>query len=267
MAEDYKSSIKKKMLAGLFVTFPLALSVLAVVWLFRILDGILGGVLYRLLGRQYPGLGLVLSLFVIYIFGTLATTVLGKKILDRLERFMLRLPVFKSFYSTFKQLGDAFSPENRSAFKKFVIVEYPREGVHSFGFLTKECSIQGRSGGRDWSTNPAGGAENAQCHYTVYIPTNNLYLGDVRLFPKDQVILTDISIEEGIKILLSAGIAAPNLIIREDMTHITHIIRAPATGRIAPGLTPAGKTAPDMAPAAESSAAPGEPAAVLKENP
>ncbi len=251
MAEDYKSSIKKKMLAGLFVTFPLALSILAVVWLFRILDGILGGVLYRLLGRQYPGLGLVLSLFVIYIFGTLATTVLGKKMLDRLERFMLRLPVFKSFYSTFKQLGDAFSPENRSAFKKFVIVEYPREGVHSFGFLTKECSIQGR---RDLS---AGGGENRQCHYTVYIPTNNLYLGDVRLFPKDQVILTDISIEEGIKILLSAGIAAPNLIIREDMTHVTHIIKVPASG----------KTAPDLSPAVDGSPVPGEPAAVLKENP
>ena len=261
MAEDYKSSIKKKMLAGLFVTFPLALSILAVVWLFRILDGILGGVLYKLIGRQYPGLGLILSLFVIYIFGTLATTVLGKKMLDRLEGFMLRLPVFKSFYSTFKQLGDAFSPENRSAFKKFVIVEYPREGVHSFGFLTKECSIQGR---RDLS---AGDNENRQCHYTVYIPTNNLYLGDVRLFPKDQVILTDISIEEGIKILLSAGIAAPNLIIREDMTHITHVIKAPAAGRIAPISRPAVGAAPGFAPAADSAPAPGDPAHVLKGNP
>ncbi len=259
MAEDYKSSIKKKMLAGLFVTFPLALSILAVVWLFRILDGILGGVLYRLIGRQYPGLGLVLSLFVIYIFGTLATTVLGKKMLDRLEHFMLRVPVFKSFYSTFKQLGDAFSPENRSAFKKFVIVEYPREGVHSFGFLTKECSIQGRQG--------SAAGDGAQCHYTVYIPTNNLYLGDVRLFPKDQVILTDISIEEGIKILLSAGIAAPNLIIREDMTHVTHVIKAPAAGRIAPISPPAGRPAPGFATAADSEPLSGDPAHALKENP
>ncbi|MHB8174760.1 MAG: DUF502 domain-containing protein [Nitrospirota bacterium] len=243
MAEDYKSSIKKKMLAGLFVTFPLALSILAVIWLFRILDGILGGVLDRVLGHHYTGLGLILSLLVIYAFGTLATTVLGKKILDRLERLMLHLPVFKSFYSTFKQLGDAFSPENRSAFKKFVIVEYPRVGVHSFGFLTKECSIQGRQDG------PNVGGESAQCHYTVYIPTNNLYLGDVRLFRKDQVILTDISIEEGIKILLSAGIAAPNLIIREDMTHVTHIIKAPlAAGKIAAGPPATDQTAPNSAP-------------------
>jgi uncharacterized membrane protein len=236
MAEDYKSSIKKKMLAGLFVTFPLVLSILAVVWLFKILDGILGGEIYKLLGREYPGLGLILSLLVIYAFGTLATTVLGKKLLDRFEHFMLRLPVFKSFYSTFKQLGDAFSPENRSAFKKFVIVQYPREGVHAFGFLTKECSIQNSNGDKE-------------CHYTVYIPTNNLYLGDVRLFKKDQVILTDISIEEGIKILLSAGIAAPSLIIREDMTHITHIIKAPSKTPCAPDVPETPSVTPAIGPA------------------
>ncbi len=146
MGDDYKSSIKKKMLAGLFVTLPLVLSILAVVWLFQILDGILGGEIYKLLGREYPGLGLILSLLVVYAFGTLATTVLGKKILDRFEHLILHVPVFKSFYSTFKQLGDAFSPENRSAFKKFVIVQYPREGVHSFGFLTKECTSRTATG-------------------------------------------------------------------------------------------------------------------------
>lgn len=242
MAEDYKSSIKKKMLAGLFVTFPLVLSILAVVWLFKMLDGILGGEIYNLLGRQYTGLGFILSLLIVYASGTLATTVFGKKLLARFEHLVLRVPVFKSFYSTFKQLGDAFSPENRSAFKKFVIVQYPREGVHSFGFLTKECSIQNSNG------------EKA-CHYTVYIPTNNLYLGDVRLFNKDQVILTDISIEEGIKILLSAGIAAPSLIIREDMNHITHIIKgspasaapaAPEVPETPPAVTPAIGPAPTV---------------------
>jgi len=108
MADDYKSSIKKKMLAGLFVTFPLVLSVLAVVWLFKILDGILGVEIYKLLGREYPGLGLILSLLVIYTFGTLATTVLGKKMLDRFERFMLRLPVFKILFSNFYILGFSF---------------------------------------------------------------------------------------------------------------------------------------------------------------
>ncbi len=197
---DIKKTIKARFLTGLFVTFPLALSVIAIIWLFELLDGILGHIIYRVLGHSYTGLGFILSGLGIYVVGVLATTVFGKRIIASTERTVLRIPVFKSFYSTFKQLGDAFSPDNRSAFKKFVIVEYPRPGVNCFGFLTKECVI--KSDGQE------------ECYNTVYIPTNNLYLGDVRLFKKDEVIVTGLSIEEGIKILLSAGIAAPNVIVK-----------------------------------------------------
>src|SRR3990172_2482404 len=139
--EGFKRSVKRKLLTGLFVSFPLVLSMLAVIWLFEFLDGILGGVLYRILGHHYPGLGLVVSILGVYGVGLMATTVLGKHFIEKAEAMMMRVPVYKSFYSTFKQLGDAFSPENRAAFKKFVIVEYPRLGTQSFGFLTKECAI------------------------------------------------------------------------------------------------------------------------------
>jgi uncharacterized membrane protein len=161
---EFKKSVKATLFTGLFITFPLVLSVLAVMWLFELLDGILGGILYRILGHNYTGLGLVLSIMGIYLVGVLATTVFGRQFIHGTEKFMLRLPVFKSFYSTFKQLGDAFSPDNQSAFKKFVIVEYPRIGTHSFGFLTKECTIRDDRG-------------VDECYTTVYIPTNHLYLG------------------------------------------------------------------------------------------
>ena len=198
---DFKTEFKTKFLTGLFVAFPLVLTLLAVKWLFVFLDGILGNVLYSILGHHYTGLGLAAAVLFVLAVGTVATTVFGRKFIDYVEGLLLRLPVFKSFYSTFKQLGDAFSPSNRSAFKKFVIVEYPRPGVHSFGFLTKECVIREPDG-------------LEKCYNTVYIPNNNLYLGDVRLFASDEVITTDLGIEEGIKILLSAGIAAPNYIER-----------------------------------------------------
>lgn len=203
---DFKKTAKTTFFTGLFITFPLVLSVIAIIWLFELLDGILGNVLYRILGHNYTGLGLVLSILGVYIVGVLATTVFGRQFIHRTEMLMLRLPVFKSFYSTFKQLGDAFSPKNRSAFKKFVIVEYPRLGAHSFGFLTKECTIKGENG-------------KEESYNTVYIPTNNLYLGDVRLFKRDDVVFTDLSIEDGIKIILSAGIAAPNVINRNENNH------------------------------------------------
>ena len=193
------ANFRTRFLTGLFITFPLVLTILVVEWLFQLLDKPLGQLITKLLGRHLPGLGLVLSLLIIFGIGVGATTVFGRKFLAWLERVMLSLPVFKSFYSTFKQLGDAFSPENRSAFKQFVIVEYPRIGAHSFGFLTKECTIKDNNG-RD------------ECFVTVYIPTNHLYLGDMALFRKDEIIVTDLTIEEGIKIVLSAGIAAPNAI-------------------------------------------------------
>jgi uncharacterized membrane protein len=222
---EFKKTFKTKFLTGLFVAFPLVLTLLAVKWLFVFLDSILGNILYDILGHRYVGLGLVLAFLFVLGVGTLATTVLGRRYIDWIEGLLLRLPVFKSFYSTFKQLGDAFSPSNRSAFKKFVIVEYPRPGVHAFGFLTKECIIREQDG-------------TDRCYNTIYIPTNNLYLGDVRLFAGDEVIMTDLSIEEGIKILLSAGIAAPGIIERGDghsfSAHKNTIKAAPLPGAATP---------------------------------
>ncbi len=190
---------RTRFLTGLFITFPLALTVISVIWLFELLDGLLGHQLDRVLGFHLPGLGLIISVLIVFCVGVLATTVLGQRFLNWVERIIMSLPVFKSFYSTFKQLGDAFSPHNRAAFKKFVIVEYPGKGIHAFGFLTKECMIKNDSG-------------REECYMSVYIPTNHLYLGDIGLFRKEEVIITDITIEEGIRIVLSAGIAAPSVI-------------------------------------------------------
>lgn len=201
------ATFKARFLTGLFITFPLALTFVMVEWLFGLLDKPLGHVISKLLGRDVPGLGLVLSILIVFGVGVLATTVFGRRFLDWTERVIMSLPVFKGFYSTFKQLGDAFSPENKAAFKKFVLVDYPRKDVHSFGFLTKECTIK-----------TAGGPE--ECYYTVYIPTNHLYLGDIALFRKDEVIVTELTIEEGIRIILSAGIAAPNVINRSKSSSI-----------------------------------------------
>ncbi|MGA2193247.1 MAG: DUF502 domain-containing protein [Nitrospirota bacterium] len=212
MGDGFKKSVKKKLLTGLFITFPLVLSIIAIIWLFNLLDGILGGILERILGHHYPGLGILSSVFGIYLVGLLATTVFGRHFIEQVEAIVRRIPIFKSVYSTFKQLGNAFSPENRSSFKKFVIVEYPRKGAHSFGFLTKECILRSDSG-------------VDECYNAVYIPTNNLYLGEVVLFRKDDIIYTDLSIEDGIKVMLSAGTAAPNVILRNERNHIEELTR------------------------------------------
>jgi len=197
MDESIRITFKRKFLAGLIVTVPVVFTVLVLAGLFKFVDGILSPFFDFLLGMHIAGLGFISAIGIVFLIGIISTNVFGKKLLDLVEKIFLHIPVFKSIYTAIKQLVDAFSPDSNSAFKRFVIVEYPRPGVYAFGFLTKECAIQ--SDGRDI------------CLKAVYIPTNNLYLGDIVLFNDRDVIYTDIQIEEGIRIILSGGIAAPSI--------------------------------------------------------
>ncbi|MBF0557579.1 MAG: DUF502 domain-containing protein [Nitrospirae bacterium] len=198
MDESVRITFKRKFLAGLIVTVPVVFTVLVLVGLFKFVDGILSPFFDVLLGQHFAGLGFIAAIGIVFLIGIVSTNVFGKKLLDLMERIFLNIPVFKSIYTAIKQLVDAFSPESSSAFKRFVIVEYPRPGAYAFGFLTKECAIQ--SDGRE------------VCMKAVYIPTNNLYLGDIVLVGDGSIIYTDIEIEEGIRIILSGGIAAPSII-------------------------------------------------------
>ncbi len=198
MVESIRVTFKRKFLAGLIVTVPVVFTVLVLAGLFKFVDGILSPFFDLLLGVHIAGLGFITAIGIVFLIGIISTNVFGKKLLDLVEKIFLNIPVFKSIYTAIKQLVDAFSPESNSAFKRFVMVEYPRSGVYAFGFMTKECTIQ--SAGRDL------------CMKAVYIPTNNLYLGDIVLLDDRSIIYTDIPIEDGIRIILSGGIAAPSFI-------------------------------------------------------
>jgi uncharacterized membrane protein len=198
MGISIRATFKRRFLAGLFVTVPAVITFLVLGWFFRFIDGILEPVYFKILGYHTPGLGFVSAIILIFIVGIVSTNVFGKKIIQFFERIMMNIPVFKGFYTAIKQLVDAFSPDNKSAsFKKFVIVQYPRDGVFAFGFLTNECTIKAEKCGRE------------TCLRAVYVPTNNLYLGDIVLVGEGDVFYTDLPIDEGIKIILSGGIAAP----------------------------------------------------------
>ncbi|MFZ2199101.1 MAG: DUF502 domain-containing protein [Thermodesulfovibrionales bacterium] len=198
MGISIRATFKRRFLAGLFVTVPAVITFLVLGWFFRFVDGILEPVYFKILGYHTPGLGFVSAIILIFIVGIVSTNVFGKKIIQFFERIMMNIPVFKGFYTAIKQLVDAFSPDNKSAsFKKFVIVQYPRDGVFAFGFLTNECTIKAEKCGRE------------TCLRAVYVPTNNLYLGDIVLVGEGDVFYTDLPIDEGIKIILSGGIAAP----------------------------------------------------------
>ena len=186
--------LRRNFIAGFFVMVPVFISVAALVWLFSVVDGFTTPLYDRLLGRRIPGLGTVTTLIVIVLVGAFARNVIGRRILQRTEGWLLRVPVFRTIYAPVKQLIAAFSPDNASGFKRVVLVEDPRRG-YALGFLTREFTIDRGHGPEEL--------------LAVYVPTNNLYLGDVVICERSRAVFPDISVEEGIRILLTGGMALP----------------------------------------------------------
>ena len=186
--------LRRNFIAGFFVTVPLFISVAALIWIFNIVDGLTTPLYDRVLGRRLPGLGTVTTLAAIVLAGVFARNVIGRRILARTELVLLKVPVFKTIYSPVKQLLAAFSPDSASGFKRVVLVEDPRRG-YALGFLTREFTVDRGRGPEDL--------------LAVYLPTNNLYLGDIVICERERAAFPDLSVEEGIRILLTAGMALP----------------------------------------------------------
>ena len=187
--------LRRSFITGFFVTVPLIISVAALVWSFQVVDGVMRPLSERLLGRTVPGLGVLITAGIILLTGALANNVFGKRLLQRAEYYLLQVPVFKTIYAPVRQLVAAFSPDNDAGFKKVVIVEDPHRGL-VLGFLTREFTLD-----RGRGPEPV---------VAVYVPTNHLYLGDVFVYPRAMTSYPDLSIEEGIRIFLTGGMALPN---------------------------------------------------------
>ncbi|MGH9256068.1 MAG: DUF502 domain-containing protein [Vicinamibacterales bacterium] len=187
--------LRRRFIAGFFVTVPLVISVAALVWIFGIIDGFTAPLATRALGREVPGLGILITLLVVLAVGALATNVIGRRVLARGEEWLMRVPVFRTIYAPVKQIVVAFSPDNEYGFKRVVMVEDPRRGI-ALGFLTKEFTIDRGRG--------------AEVLVAVYVPTNHLYLGDVVVYPRSSVWFPEVTVEEGIRIFLTGGMSFPD---------------------------------------------------------
>ena len=189
--------LRRRFLAGFFVMVPLVVSVAALVWIFRLVDGLAGPWYAEWFGREVPGVGIVATALLVLLVGALATNVIGKRVLQRAESYLLRVPVFRTIYAPVKQLVVAFSPDNEYGFKRVVLVEDAARGF-LLGFLTKEFMMEGGSG--------------IEPMVAVYVPTNHLYLGDVIICHRDKASYPDITVEQGIRIFLTGGMALPSRI-------------------------------------------------------
>jgi uncharacterized membrane protein len=191
------SWLRRSFLTGLVVTVPLLITVVTLVWTFRFIDGIAKPLSMYFLGREVPGLGVLTTAALILIAGAVATNVIGRRMLQQGEKWLLNVPLFKTVYAPVRQIVAAFSPDSESGFKKVVIVDDARRGM-VIGFLTREFTLDRGAG--------------PEPMVAVYVPTNHLYLGDVLVFPRGQVMFPDVSVEEGIRIFLTGGMALPGAI-------------------------------------------------------
>src|SRR6476620_5393515 len=184
--------LRRSFVAGFFVTVPLFISVAAVIWIFGIVDGLTTPMYDRLLGRRIPGLGIVSTAIAIVLVGVFARNVIGRRVPQRTERWLLMVPVFRTIYAPVKQLVVAFSPDNEAGFKRVVMVQDATRGF-VLGFLTREFTVDRGQG--------------PEAMIAVYVPTNHLYLGDVIICTRDKASFPDVTVEQGIRIFLTGGMA------------------------------------------------------------
>ena len=186
--------LRRSFIAGFFVTVPLFVSVAAIIWIFGVVDGATTPIYDQLIGRRIPGLGLVSTAIAIILVGAFARNVIGRRILTRTEGWLLKVPLFRTIYSPVKQLITAFSPDNESGFKRVVMIDDLHRGF-ALGFLTREFTVDRGRGPEEL--------------IAVYVPTNHLYLGDVVVCERGRASFPDISVEDGIRIFLTGGMALP----------------------------------------------------------
>jgi uncharacterized membrane protein len=186
--------LRRRFITGFFLTVPIVVSVVAIVWAIRWIDGITSR-LETAFAVDVPGLGLLVTTAIVLAVGALATNVFGRRVLARTEQLLLHVPLFRTIYAPVKQLVSAFSPDNEVGFKRMVLVEDQARGF-LLGFLTKEFTVE-----------RGHGPEHLMA---VYLPTNHLYLGDILICPADRVTYPAMSVEEGVRVFLTGGMGLPD---------------------------------------------------------
>ena len=196
------NSIRRWLLAGLLVLVPLAITLSVLNWIVSLLDQtleILPGAWHpdRVLGFHLPGFGVLLTLGIVLLMGAVASNFLGRRLLMLGNALMRRIPIVRSIYSSVKQESDTLFSENGNAFRKALLVQWPREGVWTIGFLT------GLPGGDVINHLPTD-------YLSVYVPTTpNPTGGYFVMLKKTECIELKMSVDEALTYVISMGVVVP----------------------------------------------------------
>jgi uncharacterized membrane protein len=189
---SFGRKLRNQFMAGLLVMIPLGATILILVWLFNSIDHILQPVINAIFGDHIPGVGFGVTIILIYLAGVIATNVIGHRIIKWGDSLLDRVPIFRLVYRSLRQILASFSVPNNT-FMQVVMVDFPQKGMKALAFVTNE--IIGADGKKN---------------YTILIPTApNPTTGFMEIVKEEDVIPTKISVDEAIKMLVSAGKVMP----------------------------------------------------------
>ncbi|RCK74547.1 MAG: Transporter [Ignavibacteriae bacterium] len=190
---------RNSFMRGIAIIVPIVITILVLRTLFEAIDGIISPLTDELLGYHIPGVGFITMLLLILIVGLMSRNLIGRFVIKFFDKLISTLPLARTIYSAIRDLIDAFAISAKSkTFKNVVMVEYPRVGLYSVGFATNEVlmNIDGQN-----NTNLV----------SVYFPhPPNPTSGVVIFVPRDQIKVLNLTIEEGLKLVLSGGVVSKN---------------------------------------------------------
>jgi len=189
--------VKQLFVRGLFSVLPIVATIYIILFLFRLMDNVLGPYIRSVLGRPLPGIGMFASIILIFIAGWVSN-IMGGKLFHFGERLLGKVPIVSRIYSGVKQIVDAFSFRGKQVFSQVVLVEYPRKGIYAIGFVTGKCAGEVQSKTETGLIN-------------VFMPnTPNPTAGKLILVPNNEITYLDMTVEDGLKLIISAGMVTPD---------------------------------------------------------
>ena len=202
-SKSFLSKIRSYFLTGIIVTAPVGLTFYVAILFIGFIDGKVRNNIPEkyhydnLLPIEIPGIGLLFVFILLTFIGFLTAGLIGKFIIKLGERIISRLPIIRSVYGALKQIFESVLASSSKSFREVVLIEYPRKGVWAIGFITGDTKGEVQNATKENMVN-------------VFLPTTpNPTSGFLLFVPRKDVIILDMNVEEGIKMVISGGIVTP----------------------------------------------------------
>jgi len=193
ISRGWVKKLRAQFMAGLLVVVPMGASILILYWVFTAIDNILQPIVKAIAGHNIPGVGFGVTVVLIYIAGVIVRNVFGKWLMKKGDSLMMRVPVFRGLYTGIRQIVQSVTVPDKTGFMQVVLVEFPRKDMWTVGFVTKEMT-----------------AVNGEKFANVLIPTSPTpWSGFFQIVKETDLIRTDITIEDAVKMIVSGGMNTP----------------------------------------------------------